>query len=321
MPPRLQLFPTTPPDAAGNAPDRHAAALVLRVAREMPDAGTFAARRARDAARRLPDGSERRLLLRILDTHLVHGGPPGDRACALLGWAGHLEMHGRLTEAATALEIATGQCPDDAGLALHAARIARKAGDQDRARDLYARVRELDDGRGHLGRMASVGCALVARDPVRELGRAIRRAVIAGDSEAAAVAQEARARLRRRNGDVDGAVRDFVVSGARFDDPVDIGRVGHALADLFTAAGDLPAARRALLETERRGHPEQVRRARGRLFSIARESGDDLGIRRWGEAGPPPLVSIAPRTPRPSGPSRGDRLARGIDRALAVAGD
>jgi len=325
MAPRFHLVPTQTRDSVAIDPARDVADLVLRVVRrraapalaESPDgvlsADAFLVRRARHAVRGVRDGTGRRLLSRILDSHLQPGAGPDARACALLGWAGHLESRGRLTEAARVLELATERRPNDPGLALHAARVARKSGNRAGARALYDRVRDLDDGGGDLERMAAVGSALLAADPVRELGRAIRRAVRAGDGEAAAVAQEARARARRRGGDADGAVRDFLVAGARFEDAADVGRIGHALADLFTSTGDLAAARRALLETERRGHPEQAQRARARLFTIARTRGDELGLRRWAEAGPPPLVSLMCGVGgRTDAESREDRLPRFI---------
>lgn len=327
----LRLLPTDARGPAGTEPDRAVGELVLRVARARPAAEAteadasatapelgpagFLARRARLAVQGVVDERGRRLLARVLETHLDGGVQPDARTCALLGWAGYLESRGRLAEAARVLDLATDRRPRDPGLALHAARVARKSGDRTAALALYERVRDLDDGRGHLERMASVGCALLASDPIRALGRAIRRAVLADDGEAAAVAQEARARARRESGDMDGAIRDFVVAAARFEDPADVGRIGHALADLFTSRGDVAAARHALLETERRGHPEQVRRARSRLFAQARALGDEVGMRRWAEAGPTSLVSITFRAADPGhADSRADRLLRSIRR-------
>lgn len=110
------------------------------------------------------------------------------------------------------------------------------------------------------------------------LGAIFRRAIRGGAGEAAAVAQEERARARRAVSDVSGALRDYITAAARYPDSIDRGRVGHEVADLLIGTGDLEGARRALRATESIGHPEQIAFARARLQGIARGQGDELGL-------------------------------------------
>lgn len=285
--------------------------LVLRATRRRATASPFAFRRAATAVARLPEGPERRQLLRIL-------GCRSDAATAdaLVIWCGQLESAGRITEATEALDVALACTPDDPTLILHAARVARKADDRARARLLYDLVAELDHGDGRLSRLASVGRALVSERPERGLGRALRGARLADDHEAAAVALEARAAIRRAKEDVGGAVRDYLLAAARYGDPLDVGRIGHELADLLTSVGDIMAARHVLMVTERRARPRQALWARARLLVIARALGDEVGMRRWADAPTPPLTSLTPSGLAAKRPeeSRKEALARWIRR-------
>lgn len=178
------------------------------------------------------------------------------------------------------------------------------------ANRLYQEVRRLAGDDAHLGRMAGVGEALLTAEPVPALGRALRTAVRAGDVEAAAVAQEERAHARRTSGDRGGALRDYLVASARYQDPVDRARVLHAAADLLTAAGDLLGAREVLLLAVDEGRPEQRVHARSRLHALSRALGDELGRRRWiGQKGTP-LVSLMAARPCEASRSRSAMVGR-----------
>ena len=254
----------------------------------------FLARRvAAELHGRLPDGDRAALnhlhCLLAEDAVDVHG-----LADTLLLLAGAAEKNGRLDTAATALRDARGLVDGRPELALHEARIARKNGDRERALTLYRSLRTRPDAPAPLARMAEVGEAMLADDPRRALGRVVRDAVRAGEAEAAAVGLEERARIRRRSGDRAGALRDYLVACARFDEPVDRARLLHEAADMLSLAGDALAARELLLVAARTGRPEQRRHAASRLYALARSLGDDLGRRRWRAAGSGTLVSLAP---------------------------
>lgn len=299
------------PDAVG--------ALVLRALEGATGAdGEFLARRAERAVETLPRGPERRHLAHLLRTGLASDPDPDERTGAMVAWAGHLESRGHLEWADEVYARAQRERPGDPELVLHRARVARKDGRDAAAGALYDQVVELDDGSGRLARMALVGHALLAPDPGPALGRAMRRCLDAGDREAAAAAQEARARVRRAAGDVDGALRDFAGAALRFGEPADLGRVGHEVADLLVAASDPTAARLVLLEVERRGHPRQAAQAAARLLTLSRALGDQLGLRRWADAATPELVSLTPRRRGPRPPSRTPRVGRALARLAAL---
>ena len=299
-------------DAAGR--------LVLRVLDRGGDrARPFLARRAEHAVRRLPEGPERRHLGHVLRAALTLDADVDDRTVALVAWAGHLESRGLLDWAGTVYARARTLHPDDPELTLHAARVARKRGDIGAARALYRRVERLDDPSGRLARMAGIGQALLHDEPRAALGRALRTAVRAGDPEAAAVAQEARAALRRDVGEVDGALRDYLGAAVRYGHRADLGRVGHEAADMLLAARDPLAARELLLATVESAHPAQAERARARLHGIARTVGDDLGQRRWAEGHAPSLVSLSLGPGRQGGgPSRARLVRRALERLRSL---
>lgn len=316
---RSSEFNALPASGAGptaEAVRADAARLVLKAVRERADAHAFARRRAAAAVAQLPAGAERHQLTRVLECHGV-----AEVVEALVIWCGQLEAAGRIGEAAEALDVALAYGPDDPTLILHAARVARKEDDRARARVLYDLVAELDDGDGRLSRLASVGRALVSEAPERELGRALRRARLADDHEAAAVALDARAAARRRKGDVGGAVRDYLVAAARYADPLDIGRIGHELADLLTSDGDIMAARHVLVETARRARTRQALWARSRLLVMSRALGDEVGMRRWADTPTPPLTSLSPSGRGAKGrvDSREGTVARWIRRVGSLA--
>jgi tetratricopeptide (TPR) repeat protein len=292
-----------------------AARWVRALAGGVAEARSFRIRRAEAELRAAPASNEGVVLARVLQSVADEDVDRDERVGALLQWAGFLESRGRLDEAADILELARLESPSDAGLTLHAARVARKSGRSDDARALYRRVRVLDGENGSLGAMARVGEALLDPDPRQALGRALREAVRSGDREAAAVAQEERFRARRTAGDLRGALRDGLVAAARYRDSVDRGRVGHELADLLLGAGDLLGARRILLEVEARAHPDQAAWARSRLRDLSRRLGDEIGRRRWRDAPLPALISLtpAPRS-RPDPAPRVPRLGRWLDR-------
>lgn len=293
---------------SGGAPTT---ALVLKALRRersrSEQTRSFLARRARHEVAGLPSGPERTFLRRALEAHLPReSGHPGASG-ALLGWAGFLESRRRLTEAADVLSLARRLEPDDPELLLHQARVARKGDRPERAARLYRSLRDREGVPPHLARMAGIGAALLGADPEARLSRAIRRALRAGDREAAAVGLEERARLRRRHGDPAGALRDYGAALLRFRDPVDRGRVGHELADLCLAEGSVQAAREVLLEVERFAHPAQAARAASRLFTISLALGDEVGCRRWRDSRASGFVSLAPS------PAAVDPSARAAD--------
>lgn len=278
---------------ARRSEERDAGRLVLEAVRGA-QGRAFLLRRARREVEELPAGPMKRVLSRVLDAVKGSGTGPPSPGCALLEWAGRLEGRGQLQKAARVLDVAREGRPGDAELALHRARISRTAGEEERAVELYRRVRELDTDGGRLSRMAEVGLALLSLEPEKELGRTLRRSLDAGDEEAAAVAQEARARVRRRQSEVEGALRDYAIAALRFRDPADRGRIVHEATGLLLAVGELRAARRLLRTAVSTAHPEQAERARSRLRAVSRRLGDQVGVRRWREARRPPAREFPP---------------------------
>jgi len=302
------------------------AAVTATVGEGEAEAPGFLRRRAGREISGLPAGAERRLLGKVVR---ALEAPQGDRdsvVCALLEWAGHLEARGHLAEAEGVIVRARRICPSDPELLLHQGRIARKRGERQRAGRLYERVRRLDSAGGRLTRMAAVGRGMVgAGDGQTSLGEGLREARRAGDREAEAVAREERARLRRRRGELEAALRDYAVAAFRFRDPADRGRVGHEAADMLLAAGELGGARSVLRATEGAGHPREAERARVRLREVARSIGDELGIRRWAGRGAGDLVSLGPPPWKTSSSSEGpgekrkSRLRRNLNRFLTLS--
>ncbi|HEU4558556.1 MAG TPA: hypothetical protein VFS20_11935, partial [Longimicrobium sp.] len=171
-------------------------------------------------------------------------------------------------------------------------------------------ARELDGGSGVIARLAEVGEAVVSADPVRSLGRVIRRALRAGDAESAAVGMEERACARRAEGDRAGAARDLVIAATRYTDAVDRARVAHELAGVALAQGDADAARQALQVALTWGDAPQQDHARTRLHTLSRDVDDQVGMRRWRSFKRAPLVSMSAYRPRSTGGSSGPRLQR-----------
>jgi len=296
-----------------------AVALVMRVVAQASERAScwFLRRRAGIEVGALRRGGERSALLRLLERVDESTCTPDQVSDCLISLAGELERTHRLPEADAALSLAAELSPDCAEVALHAGRVARKSGDVERAVGLYLRARELDGGEGSLGRLAAVGEAAVSTDAERALGRVMRSALRGGDVEAAAVAQEERARCRRAAGRQAGAIRDLCVAAARFPDAIDRARVAHELADLASARGDLATIREALLLALSFGDVPQRDHARARLHTLCRGQGDQLGMRRWRSSGPPALVSLTPLRPSPDRPSpAADVLRRFRESAL-----
>jgi hypothetical protein len=295
-----------------------AGALVLRAV-GMAAAGEtgapFALRRAHAEEDTLPRSAESSILRRLLAAADL-GVDAGLLAPALVSYACELERTHRLPEADAAVSLARELAPGDAATALHAGRIARRAGEAGRALGLYREARRLDGADGAITRLASVGEAVVSPSAQRELGRAIRAALRAGDSDAAAVGLEERARVRRAAGDRGGAMRDLAIAAARFAGAVDRARVAHELAGAALAAGDPLAAREALSAAVAWGDGEQQDHARSRLHTLSRDLGDQVGMRRWRASKRPALVSLSAYRPRPTARSAASRLARGRE-ALA----
>ncbi|HVG45938.1 MAG TPA: hypothetical protein VM890_14450 [Longimicrobium sp.] len=288
-----------------------AGALVLACVERARSGGgvdEFSHRRARAEVERLAKSPERTILLRLL--MMLEDGTLAERrlAKALVSYACELERTRRLVEADAAVALALALDGADSATALHAARLARKLGHRERALALYCAARDLDVGGGPIARLAAVGEAVVSDDAVRALGRAVRRALAAGDAEAAAVGLEERAAARRLAGDRRGAARDLLVAAARFADPVDRARVAHELAGVTLAAGDAEAAREALQLALACGEPPQRDHARTRLHTLSRDVGDQVGMRRWRSFKRPPLVSMSAYRPSSNARSLAPRL-------------
>ena len=189
------------PDRGCRQRTMEAHGLLLRALRRGErEGGTFLLRRARRDVSGLQDRAAARLLERVLDAFGRGDADSHARTDALLTWAGSLEGSRRLTEAEQVLALARELDPENAELALHGGRVARLSGESEMARKLYRRARKLDGERTRLSRMAHIGMALLSTRAERELGRALEGALAAGDLEAAAVAHEARAEVRRRSG-------------------------------------------------------------------------------------------------------------------------
>ncbi|HET9983696.1 MAG TPA: hypothetical protein VFQ38_08915 [Longimicrobiales bacterium] len=271
----------------------------------------FLAARALAEVEALGPVPEARVLLAL--ACMVAAEPERGRVAGLAAaYAGVLEESSRYAEAGAVLELARGVAPEDAELALHAARLARKSGEPERARALYREAAALDAagppaGAGRIARLAQMGEALLAGQPERALSVAVREAVVSGDAHAAAVGLEERARLRRSAGNWRGAARDLAVAALRHHGRVDRARAAHLLADVAVAGGDPLAAREALLAALAVGDRPQQELARARLQGLSRDLGDRLGVRRWGGAGgASPMVSLGLR---PAG--------RRVERSLA----
>ncbi len=291
-----------------------AGALVLRAVEQAVERGQgfqFVAARAGVEVSGLERGPERAVLRRILLLLEGEGEVETARlASPLVGYACELERTRRLPEADAALLLARSAAPDDAEVALHCARVARKLGDRERALELYSAARDLDGVGGSVARLADVGEAVVSDDAERALTRVVRAALRAGDAESAAVGLEERARARRAAGDRRGAARDLCLAAARFTDGVDRARVAHELADVTVASGDPLAAREALLVALEWGDAPQKEHARARLHTLARDLGDQVGARRWRSSRRPSLTSLSLYRPQPVDRSAAPRLSR-----------
>jgi len=286
--------------SVGEAPaSRGIGSLVLQLARRRVNPDSFPARRTRAAVTSLPDPVEARLARRVVDcfTGVERNLPRG--LTALVAWAGYLETRGKLEAADRILKVAVELSPLDPELSLHAARVARKAGNYNRAQGLYDDVERLDDGTGRFALLGRVGHAMISPDAHRELGLVLREALQAGETEVAAVAQEARGLERAARGDRAGGIRDLLFAAVRFGDPADMGRIGHRVADLLISSGLPTVARRVLDETAQAALPDQARWARARLYDLARLSGDEVGCRRWKADRRADLVSLSPSRGRP----------------------
>jgi len=320
-------------------------ALVLRCTEQILKGGSgsdFIARRVEGEVASLPRGSERSLLKRLSRLAVAAGAEnaesEGERLCETLVMYGcELERGRRMEEATAVLELARDLRPRDAEIALHSARVARLSGDREGALALYQRASDLDAGAGNIARLAAIGEAVVdagagniarlaaigeavvSTQSERLLSAVIRKAIIAQDAEAAAVALEERALLRRARGDREGSARDLCFSAWRFQDPVDRARVAHRLADLFIAGGDPGAAREALLLALAIGDESQQEHARGRLHTVSRDLEDQVGQRRWRSFKRPPLVSLSARSRIAGGESAASRLAEWREAITASA--
>jgi tetratricopeptide (TPR) repeat protein len=264
-------------------------ALVLRAV-AVRDA--FLVRRAAVAVGELAASPARRALLRAADGLAA----ADDRAveAGLLGYAAVLERHGVQDAAETAYRAVLALRPGSAVVTLHTARAARKAGRREEALALYRNAAEQAGGDAHMRRLAQIGEALIAEEPLQALGAALACARRARDGEAVAIVREERARLHvaaRRTGP---AIRDLRAAALRYTDRSDRMRVLHRLADLFTARGDLLAAREVLLVALQHVSEAQRGLTVQRLRTVARSLGDELALRRTRGRATTSLVSLAP---------------------------
>jgi tetratricopeptide (TPR) repeat protein len=302
--------------------DAAAEAMVLGAIAPGADPCGFACRRAWHEAERVQEPGRRRHLLKVLRTCTDPGQDGETRTGCLLEWAGYHEGRCRFDEAAAILDRAVEERPSEMESILGRARVARKGGDVERARSLYRRVRELAEGDEVLGELAAVGEAMVAPDPEGALTRALNRLRSLPVPEATAVAYEARAQVRRRQGRVGAALRDYLAAAVRFIDSMDRGRLGQEMADLLIGAGDPLAAREVLLQTLRYAHPRQAAGVKTRLRVLARSMGDDVGVRRWADAPMPDLVTLGLSRRQAHGSassgSRVGRISRWLDRLDAL---
>lgn len=285
-------------------------ALVLRAVESLArgERDAFLRLRAEAEAGALGGSGERSMLQRLLLVAEA-GGDFARLSELLVGYACELERTRRLPEADAVMGLAVTLAPGSAEVALHAGRIARMQGAAERALVLYRTARALD-GDGSLGRLAAVGEAVVSADPEAALSVVMRDAVTARDLEAAAVALEERARVRRAAGRRAAAARDLCTAAARYPDAVDRARVAHELSDLCIAADDPRAAREALLVALAVGGPSQRDHARSRLHTVSRDLGDEVGMRRWRSFGRASLISLSGRP----GVSGGTGLSRLLGR-------
>ena len=286
-----------------------AGALVLRVV-QLSLGGAldeFTLRRAHAEVARLEKSAEKSILLRAVRV-LEDGGASAPLSAGLVSYACELEKTRRLPEADAAIGLALALDEGSGATALHAARLARKMGDRQRALALYCAARDLDGGDGQIARFAAIGEAVVSDDGICMLGGVIRRALRAGDAEAAAVGLEERATLRRAAGDRRGAARDLWSAAARYTDPVDRARAAHELAGAALALGDAGAAREALLVALAWGDAPQKDHARTRLHTLSRDLDDQVGMRRWRSFQRPSLVSLSAYRPAPAARSLAPRL-------------
>ncbi|HYW05345.1 MAG TPA: hypothetical protein VE913_00235 [Longimicrobium sp.] len=194
-----------------------AGALVLAAVERVIHGTTdeFGMRRARREAEGLERSPEKSILLRVLIVLEEAADPCARVGAPLVQYACELERTRRLPEANAAASLALVVDAGSAATALHAARLARKLGERERALALYCAARDLDGGSGVIARLAAVGEAVVGIDPERDLTRAVRSALRAGDAESAAVGLEERAAVRRARGNRAGAARDLCLAAAR----------------------------------------------------------------------------------------------------------
>ena len=289
-----------------------AGALVLSAVERALSGGVdeFSLKRAKRETEALERCAEKSGLLRVLMLLEDGASPDGRMVKPLVGYACEMERTRRLPEANAAISLALALDATSAATALHAARLARKLGERERALALYCAARDLDGGDGVIARLAEVGEAVVSPDPERGLSRVIRRSLRAGDAESAAVGLEERAAARRTAGDRRGAARDLCLAALRYADPVDRARVAHELAGVALALGDAPATKEALLAALSWGDAPQKDHARTRLHTLARDTGDQVGMRRWRSFKRPSLVSMSAYRPAASSRSLAPRLQR-----------
>lgn len=272
----------------------------------------FVRRRAEGEVEGIESAGERSMLSRLLIS--AEARDAAHLAGLLVAYACELESARRLPEADAVMTLAMTLAPGSAEVALHAGRMARMQGDRTRALELYRMARTLDNT-GSIGRLAAVGEAVVSDDAERALSRVMRSALTARDSEAAAVALEERAQLRRAAGRRAAAVRDLCTAAGRFPDAVDRARVAHAVADLCIAGNDGAAAREALLVALEVGDASQREHAMSRLHTVSRDLGDRIGMRRWRSFERPALVSLSARPAAPAASTLAPVLERWRERA------
>jgi len=278
-----------------------------------PAAGFLCRRAVREAERGVGRGAA--LALRVLDC--LGTGDMGRLSAALLALIGQEELGGHLDEALQLLDQAVRLEPGCPRLAMHEGRLRRKKGDREGARLAYRRVVECAPRDSTLCRLAELGEAMLADEPVPLLGPLAGRARRAGDLETAGVALEERAQHLARGGAGARAVRDAVRSAACYPDDVDRVRVLMFAAEVLVGRGDLAGARELLLLLPPFRHHTHRSRVEQQLRLISRVTGDQVGLRRWRDASPAALVTLLP-SPRTAAQGRGTLREGGIPRLVSA---
>jgi hypothetical protein len=264
-------------------------ALVVRAATARD---AFLVRRASAAVAALEASPMRRALKRVVEG--VNEADETGVTSGLLAYGAVLERYGINDLAAGVYRAVMVARPADAGVTLHTARAARKAGRRDEALTLYRRAAEQAGGSVRMALLVRIGEALVSDDACSGLDAVICDARRAGERDALAIAREERARLRVTARRSAAAVRDLAAAAGRYTDRVDRVRVMQRMAELLSGRGDLLAAREVLLAAREQATGAQRAHTVQRLRTVARAMGDQFELRRSRGQGASSLTTLTP---------------------------